>query len=230
VPSTQLTAPSLGGQLIAEGLSFAGYSEDLPAAGSLVVKSGEYARKHNPWSDFTDVPQATSNLPFSDFPANDFSKLPTVSFVVPNQKHEMHSGTVKAGDDWLKSNIGPYATWARSHNSLLIVTWDEGRSDNHIPTILFGAAVRKGNFAYASDHYRILRTIEQMYGLEPLGAAADNAPLRKLFRTSTTTTTAVPPPVTTPKIAETIFSNSAISSSAWEKLMTEPFVGPLQFA
>ena len=232
VPTKQISAPSLGGQLIAKGLTFAGFSEDLPAAGSLVDKSGEYARKHNPWSDFTDVPQATSNLPFSAFPANDFSKLPTVSFVVPNQKNDMHSGTVKAADDWLKSHINPYAQWARTHNSLLIVTWDEGRSSNKIATIFYGAHVRKGSFGYASDHYRVLRTVEQMYGLTPLGAAADNAPLRKIFRTTamTTSSTATSAPVTTPRIADTIFSNSAIAPSLWEQLMNETFVGPLPLA
>src|SRR5438552_2988498 len=65
-PSTQFIAPSLGGQLLAKGFSFAGYSEDQPGAGFLGGKSGEYARKHNPWSDFTDIP-ASSNLPFSSF-------------------------------------------------------------------------------------------------------------------------------------------------------------------
>src|SRR5437773_2480330 len=84
-----------------------GHSEDLPTAGSLVTKSGEYARKHNPASDFTDVP-ASSNLPFSAFPGSDFTKLLTVSMLIPNQVHDMHSGSVRAADSWLKSNLGAY--------------------------------------------------------------------------------------------------------------------------
>jgi uncharacterized protein (DUF1501 family) len=61
----------------------------------------------------------------TEFPAADFAALPTVSFVVPNLANDMHDGSVGAADNWLKTNIGSYATWAMSHNSLLIVTWDE---------------------------------------------------------------------------------------------------------
>ena len=56
----------------------------------------------------------------SDMPT-DFSKLPTVSFVVPNLCHDMHDCSVKDGDHWLAQNIDPYARWARTHNSLLIL-------------------------------------------------------------------------------------------------------------
>ena len=213
-PAKQFTAPSLGGQLIAKGLTFAGYSEDQPGAGYLGVKSGEYARKHNPWSDFTDVP-ASSNLPFSSFPA-DFSKLPTVSFVVPHQLKDMHSGSIRAADKWLKSNLGAYVRWSQSHNSMLIVTWDEGRGGgNQIPTLLFGAHVRKGKFGYASDHYRLLRTIEQMYGLTPLGAAANNAPLRKIFHVAAKATPAMTAQAVT---APPLFADQPITPSAWHKL------------
>ena len=80
----------------------------------------------------------------------------------------------------------------------------------------------------------MLRTIEQMYGLTPLGAAADNAPLRKIFRSTATTavtaTASATAPVTAPKIADTIFSNSAIAPSLWQQLMNETFVGPLPIA
>ena len=213
-PATPFTAPSLGGQLLARGISFAGYSEDQPAAGFMGEKSGHYARKHNPWSDFADVP-ASSNLPFSSFPA-DFSKLPTVSFVVPNQVHDMHSGSVRAADNWLKSNLGGYVSWAPSHNSLLIVTWDEGRSGNHIATIVFGAGVRQGKFQLASDHYRLLRTIEQMYGLAPLGNAANRAPLRRIFRSTTTSTTSALVPAPSPA-----FSEQPIAESAWRRLQDD---------
>lgn len=213
-PSTQLTRPSLGGQLLAKGFSFASYSEDLPAPGSLVIKSGEYARKHNPASDFTDIPQTTSNLPFSAFPGDDFSKLPTVSLVIPNQVHDMHSGSVRAGDNWLKSNLGAYANWAGSHNSMLIVTWDEGRSGNHIPTIFVGANLGKGGSSLPSNHYRMLRTIENMYGLSPLGSASDSAPLYKILRAPTVAAAAV----TAVKPASSIFSDQPISQTAWDKL------------
>ena len=62
--------------------SFTGYSEGLPAVDSEVCTSGEYARKHSPWTDFTNL-ASTVNQPFSAFPTN-YANLPTMSFVIPN--------------------------------------------------------------------------------------------------------------------------------------------------
>jgi acid phosphatase len=109
VPAAPLTTPNLGAALLAAGRSFTGYSEDLPAVGSLADSAGSYFRKHNPWSDWqgagaNGLPAAT-NQPFTAFPA-DFTQLPTVAFVVPNQLHDMHDGTVAAADDWLRQNLG----------------------------------------------------------------------------------------------------------------------------
>src|SRR6195256_1152166 len=42
---------SLESQLLSAGKSFAGYSEALPQSGSETCSSGEYARKHVPWTD-----------------------------------------------------------------------------------------------------------------------------------------------------------------------------------
>src|SRR5438309_6055223 len=52
--------PSLGGQLLSKGLTFAGYSEDLPSVGFTGDTSDFYDKKHNPWSDFRDVPPTVS--------------------------------------------------------------------------------------------------------------------------------------------------------------------------
>src|SRR4051812_21353547 len=98
-----LSAPNLGGELIAAGETFVGYSQSLPSAGFTGDSSGAYRRKHNPWADFTDVP-AAANQPFASFPA-DFSQLPTVAFVVPDQDHDMHDGTVAQADAWLEANL-----------------------------------------------------------------------------------------------------------------------------
>src|SRR3569832_1887048 len=67
-----------GSELIAAGYSFVGYSEGLPAEGSLVCTYGKYARKHAPWTNFTNLP-VTTNEPYTAFPKK-LSKLPTVSW------------------------------------------------------------------------------------------------------------------------------------------------------
>src|SRR5579871_5496083 len=46
-------------ELIAAGKSFVGYSEGLPSEGSLVCTAGKYARKHSPWTNFTNLPTTT---------------------------------------------------------------------------------------------------------------------------------------------------------------------------
>lgn len=169
------TGPNLGAQLTSAGDTFAGYSEDLPAPGATACSAGGYARKHNPWVNFPSVP-ASANLPFSAFP-RDYASLPTVSFVVPNSADDMHDGTVSEGDTWLRANLDGYARWAPTHNSLLIITWDEDdfSQANQIATIIVGAHVRPGRYAEHINHYSVLRTLETAYGLPPIGAAASVA-------------------------------------------------------
>jgi len=162
---------SLESELLAAGKTFTGYSEGLPAVGSYVCTDGEYARKHVPWTDFSqDLPN--DNQPFTSFPS-DFTQLPLVSFVIPNLLDDMHDGTIQEGDTWLQTNLAAYVTWAQSNNSLLIVTWDEddGSENNQIPTIFVGGMVKPGKYSQKINHYNVLRTIEQMYKLPYLASA-----------------------------------------------------------
>jgi acid phosphatase len=175
------SGPNLAEQLGATGRTFVGYSEDLPRAGYTGCKAGDYARKHNPWVNFPDLP-ASVNQPYTALP-DDFSALPTVSFVVPNLCNDMHDCGVAAGDDWAAQNLERYVTWAQTHHSLLMVTFDEdsGSSANHIATFLVGPMVAAGASDQRVDHYSLLRTLEDMYGLPPLGKAADAEPLTGIW-------------------------------------------------
>jgi hypothetical protein len=178
----KLQVPSLGGQLIAAGRTFTGYAEDLPEVGFSGCVQGGYARKHNPWVNFADVPDS-ANRPLSDLPS-DYSQLPTLSFVIPNLCHDMHDCDVPTGDRWMRDHIDEYATWASTHNSLLIVTFDESASSgggNRIVTLFTGATVKPGRYGERIDHYRILRTIEDMYGLAPLGRSASVDPITDVW-------------------------------------------------
>jgi Phosphoesterase family. len=58
----------------------------------------------------------------------DFTQLPTVAVVIPNEQNDMHDGTIRQGDDFLKNNLDAYVQFARNHNSMLIVTFDEDGS------------------------------------------------------------------------------------------------------
>ncbi|MGB9222206.1 alkaline phosphatase family protein [Mycobacterium sp.] len=174
--------PNLATELLSAGYTFGGYSEDLPSVGSTVCGAGKYARKHVPWANFSNVPPAVS-VPFSAFPTGNYAGLPTVSFVIPNNDNNMHDGSIAAGDAWLNRQLSGYATWARSNNSLLIVTWDEddGGPHNQIPTVFYGAHVQPGTYNETINHYNVLSTIEQMYGLPKIGNAAGAAAITDIW-------------------------------------------------
>jgi len=200
IPTQSIAASNLGQQLLAAGRSFKGYSEGLPAIGSTVTHAGLYARKHVPWVSFSNIPNGhtvadSSNLRWEDFPA-DYTQLPTVAFVIPNLINDMHDGSaptsVAAGDKWLHEHLDAYYQWAKGHNSLLIVTFDEnahgpsGLTDpadpviekkNRIPTIIAGAHIKPGAYPEGRGitHVNLLRTLEAMYQLPKSGAQQKNA-------------------------------------------------------
>ncbi|WP_173668487.1 alkaline phosphatase family protein [Rummeliibacillus stabekisii] len=173
---------NLATELINHKMTFTGYSEDLPYTGFKGCQNKAYRLKHNPWVNFTNV-SPKLNKPFTEFPS-DYNKLPTVSFVIPNQDRDMHDGTIEQGDAWLKSKIDKYVQWANKNNSLLIVTWDEDdfKKDNLIPTIFVGPMVKRGKYNDYVNHYNILRTIEDMYGLSKLGETKLRSPVRGIWK------------------------------------------------
>ncbi|MFH9659818.1 alkaline phosphatase family protein [Streptomyces sp. NPDC017248] len=160
------SAPNLASELIAAGRSWASYNETLPSQGSTTCSSGNYARKHNPWFGFSNVPTSTAKT-FTQFPT-DYTTLPKLSFVVPDLCSDMHDCSVSTGDTWLKNKLGAYATWAKTHNSLLVVTFDEDNrlSGNRIPTVFYGQPVAAGSSSSVTyNHYDLLRTLEDSQGL-----------------------------------------------------------------
>ncbi|KDN24196.1 alkaline phosphatase family protein [Amycolatopsis rifamycinica] len=173
---------NLGRQLIDAGKTFKGYSEAMPSDGYTGCSSGTYRRKHNSWVDFSNVP-AASNVRFSAFPS-DFTQLPTVSFVTPDMCSDMHDCSIGTGDSWLKNHLDAYAQWAKTHNSLLITTFDEdsGTSVNQIFTTFTGANVKVGSYSESINHYTVLRTIEAAYGLPGIGNAASKSPILDVWQ------------------------------------------------
>ncbi len=187
---------NLGASLVNAGKTFTGYSESMPSVGftgdSFTTNNSQnqYMRKHNPWVNWQDDVNpnvnnhlvSSTNQPFTAFPSN-FNLLPTVAIVAPNEQNDMHDGSIATGDSWLSTNVGGYANWASSHNSLLIVLWDEDDSSqsNQIPMIFFGAKVRQGNISTHVNHFDLLRTVEDMYSLPYAGASVNGTTISSAF-------------------------------------------------
>jgi len=177
----ELSGDNLAGELLEKSLSFTSYAETMPLTGFQGCSYGAYMRKHNPVANWKNLP--TISRPFRAFP-QDYSQLPTVAFVIPDQSNDMHDGSIAQGDVWLEKNLEFYAQWATAHNSLLIVTWDEddGSANNRIATIFIGPMVKRGRSAQRINHYNILRTIEEMMGLAYLGESAKAEPVAGVWR------------------------------------------------
>ena len=177
------TGANLAEALEAKGLSFAIYSENLPQEGFADCGTLDklYRRKHNPVPNFASVP-TEANQPFSAFPA-DSSKLPTVAYVVPNMMDDMHDGTVQQADAWLKQNLDGFVQWAQKNHSLLILTWDEddGTQNNQIATLIIGQGVKPGRYDQHIDHYSVLRTLTDMYKVQPIGHAKQAKPIKGIW-------------------------------------------------
>jgi acid phosphatase len=195
-PVGPFSSPNLGGELLAAGDTYGTFAEDMPNPGFTGCSYQNYVRKHTPSVDFSNIP-AADNMPFFGyFPTSDFSTLPTVSFVIPNEQNDMHSGTIPQADTWLQTNIDPYLQWAYQNNSLLITTWDEddGLHNNHIATIFDGPMVVTGRYSEHINHYNVLRTIEDMYGLPHAGSSASATPITDVWTTSDALVTVPPGP------------------------------------
>jgi hypothetical protein len=86
--------------------------------------------------------------------------------------------TIQNGDTWLSNNIEAYREWATTHNSLLITVFDENDFDfsngNNIPLVIDGdpRLVQPGVNSSYVNHFDLLKTVENYYGLDPTGKAA----------------------------------------------------------
>jgi acid phosphatase len=199
---TPFKTPNLGAALVEKGYSFKGYAQTMPSVGFLGCTylfsrravGHLYARKHTPWVNWlgtgpNSIPLSAS-VPMTEFP-KDFDKLPTVSFVIPDMDYDMHNiglagdaAAIRRGDTWLKDHLHEYAEWAKKHNSLLIVTFDEddynAKNGNKIATIFYGAKLNTGEYHLPINHYNMLHTLESMYGL-PLTDNVVAAPISGIW-------------------------------------------------
>jgi phosphatidylinositol-3-phosphatase len=168
------------------------YAEGLPSPGFTGAGSGAYAKKHDPFLYFANVLRRSAWLhrvvPFSSFGRDlDAGRLPSFSLVVPNLCNDMHDCDVATGDRWLARNIVPILRSPHLARSVVFVVFDEGTTDvgggGSVAALALGPVVRRGStFTRPTNHYGLLRTIEDAWGLPRLGASNDAAPITGIWR------------------------------------------------
>ena len=185
-------AHSLADTLDEAGKTWKTYAEDLPYLGFTGGSSGRYAKKHDPFLYFRDVADSparrTRVVPFPRLERDLAARRPPdFALVIPNLCNDMHDCPVSTGDAWLKAHIVPLLHSPELRASVVFVVFDEGTSDTggggRVEALALGPTVRRGStFTQATNHYGLLRTIEDAWGLPRLGFSRKGTPIGGIWR------------------------------------------------
>jgi hypothetical protein len=185
-------ARSLADTLEAARKTWKTYAENLPQPGFTGGSSGRYAKKHDPFLYFRDVADSRSRrdrvVPFPQL-ARDLlaRRLPDFSLVIPNLCDDMHDCSVATGDAWLKAHVSPLLHSPELRGGVVFVVFDEGTSSTggggHVEALALGPTVRRGaTFGKPTNHYGLLTTIEDAWGLPRLGFSRTGTPIGGIWR------------------------------------------------
>jgi phosphatidylinositol-3-phosphatase len=189
-----IDAPTIADQIEASGRTWKEYAENRPAdcyegSGAKGGRdgSGEYRRKHAPAISFDAIrndPARCANLvDLTAFRPG----VAEFSLIIPNQCHSAHDCRVGEADRWLARFVPTILQSPEFEaGGLLIVTFDEdagGDADGgHIATILASRDIPAGfRSDERLDHYDVLRTIQDAWGLDCLAKSCDARPMREFF-------------------------------------------------
>ncbi len=183
-------APQLVDQLQRAGIRWRAFMEGSPSQ-CFRGAAPSFDRHHDP---FVYAPHIVDNpaecdriVPLKTFvPALVRGGLPPFVWVTPDVEHDMHTGTVAQGDAWLRQFLSPVlqSTWYRD-GGIVIITFDEatggtdsgcctGAAGGHVMTVVISPSTPRGaRLSRPVDGAGILRTIESLYRLAFLGAAAN---------------------------------------------------------
>ncbi len=196
--TVDLPGESISSQMTAAGLSWRTYAQNYPATGCNTGSSytggidgwGEpgtihgYVRRHNPAMSFTSV-SLDANECAKIQPLASFDPLVNFAFVVPNNCNNMHDCSLATGDAFLQAFLPQVFNSSDWAHTLLVVSFDEGSTTagNHIFTVV----AREGLSGFASlspyDHYSLLRTIQDIFGLPCLANSCGAAPMTEFLPT-----------------------------------------------
>jgi hypothetical protein len=162
-------------------LSWKNYAQGYPGNDEQCFQGDRfdrYARKHVPFMSFVPIQQhqcgnIVAASQFDTDIRND--TRPAYAFYSPDLDNDGHDTGLPRASKWLKDFLGPFLhNPAFMKGTLIIVTFDESKSyskdvANHIYTVFLGPMVKIGKVEGNYNHYNVLRTIEDNFGLCALG-------------------------------------------------------------
>jgi hypothetical protein len=188
--SHDVSAPNLADQLEAAGKTWAAYEQGFPSPCFMGDTSsggpdgaGPYVRKHNPFISFTSI----SGDPGRCAHITDFSSFDPAAanfeLIVPDESNDMHNGTTAQGDAFMSGFVPQIlASAAWRQNGVLFIAWDEAVGGDQVPLIVISPLTPAGMQSdVRHDHYSLLRSVEDAFGLPCLASACDANNLAEFF-------------------------------------------------
>ena len=177
-----LPAGGLGAQLTAAGVSWRAYMEGLTAAGCQ-RSPYPYALKHNPFAYYGG--QCPENVvPLDRLDADLQGDAPRFVWITPGLCHDGHDCALSQAGPWLAELVGRITSSAAWHDrGVLFVVWDE--SDGSTANVVALLALAPGLVPHQTDvpydHFSLLATVEDTFGLPRLASASSARPLTELL-------------------------------------------------
>jgi len=187
------SAASIVDQVEQWGRTWRGYMESM-ASPCLATDSGLYAQNHDPFVHYAGLLNNRSRCESHVVPATNLATdlrngdLAHYTWITPNMCNDLHDCSIATGDAWLSKLVPKILTspaWDR--NSVLFIVFDEGTTASggggRIPLIVVSGRTAAGlKVATPYNHYNLLATIEQSWGLPRLGQASGAAIMSEFFR------------------------------------------------
>jgi hypothetical protein len=178
-----LPETGIGAQLDGAGIPWRAYTEGLTEAGCH-RSPYPYALKHNPFAYYGGRCPA-SVVPLEALEADLGGDTPRLVWITPGLCHDGHDCALDVAGAWLSSLVDRItASRAWAEDGVLFVVWDEGDGGdaNRVPLIVASPRIAGRTVSGAYDHYSLLATLEDLFGLPRLGAAAAARSLVEVLR------------------------------------------------
>lgn len=204
-PSQKFYGPTLPDALEGAGLTWKGYFQSIPAAGFTGNYGGPfwvYVKRHNPFMLFPAIAdhkaRAANSVGLGQLPGDLASgKAPNFALIVPDVCHDLHGNVncfnkealFKRADAFLAQWVGAIrSSPAWDDQAAIIITFDESEGSDtrsgggRISTIVL---TKNGPQGFKTEtnynHYSLLRTLTDAWGLAPIGEGAKAQPMTELF-------------------------------------------------